>query len=481
MWCRTAALALFVCAAPRLARALPLLRLALAGGATEVGAGGLDAFVPARTAALTLTRPALLTDLTRPIFWLTGDDEATLSIGGDEFWAGTRADGFRSQATLAAPVRLAKMKLVLAASGRFETGTLALRNKSQGELIRVTEKRTTGQAAVAVKPLEWLRLGGEVGFGLGHAYGIEVQARDGPFRLGFVRRAEQLVFDASAPEGPKLGFQRPQLDYVIEQDRQVAAITAAVRLPLGELSGSADLLHPGDFTTQGALRLWRLAFRARLESTRYDFLNGATTGGQEIARVSLGVRVTRFSVATDLRLGASTFRLGHLETAVSTGSSWADLGAITGERLLSLDADLELYLRHAYGVSLVSDGLGWSWRHGRLGLAAGLEHLKLTSGAGGLTYGSKVLKSLDGKSTLPETIADLVGLTAGASLELGKIEVSLALAQFVPYASMELGSGPGGSHRAGSPPKTTSTGKLGSQWTSFDGGRLLVLEVEREF
>lgn len=466
------------------AHALPVLRLAFTGDATTLASGAVDPFDDLRLSSLTLERPALLDEFTRPTFAFRIDHEATIEVGGDHFYAGTRAADFQAQATLLVPFELFGVPFAAALAGELDDGSLRVRNRREGVILDLVDQRRAAHAALSARPWRWLRLGAAAGVGAGSTFALEAAAMLGPAELGFVRRSQSLEYDVAAPPGPKRKFQRPELTYDIRRTRQTGLVTARLGAWGVDVRGWWDALNRGDFRVDAAWNaLSWLTVRGHVHATEYEFDDWAANGGELVARVDLGVKLLRWAAGADATWGAHRFVLRAGELRLSSTSDWQDLGAVTAQRFLSLDADFDLYLRHAYEGSVLQFAAGWRWVGERWTLGAGAQHLVAFHDVGTLSYGSEVLTALSGKDVVLPAIAKAVVLTGGASYRLGDLTVRASTAQLVPYAGEERRKPaqkppPPPKDRGPKPPLWEQISKTLS---TIDGGRLLVLEVEREF
>jgi hypothetical protein len=483
---RLAALVLMGALAAPPAAALPILRFAVPGDAQTLGAGAASPTINQLQEALKLERPAFLTEVSAPEVRVQVDTESTIDLSGKQPYSGTRAGDLRMRATYVQPLKVLGRSVWLAASGRYEDGTFTVQNRKEELFIDIREHRSAFQLAAAWKPWKELRLGASAGFGLGRAFAVEVSHQLGPLEVGFVRRTEQLTFDLLSLPGPPRRIQRPSISYSVLQTRQVGALTGALRTKWLDLLGSYDGLT-GQYRLDAAAKPFRwLTLRGYADSATYRFDEWATDDGEPIVRVNMGMSIRRWMAGVDGRYQRHSFSVHHMRVAASTTGAWSDNGTVTARRLLNVDVDFQLYLRHLYRLSTQQWSAGWTRSGEHWDVSAGLQHLRIETATGGAVYGSALTTTISGRDPVLPATAYAFGLTTGVSYRTGKVQLSVSLAQLIPYATDD-GESPGDPN-----PQPTQPAKPAGPGTStwqrikqaldmYGGGRVVMAEIRRTF
>lgn len=478
MW-RPLAVGVLALSLPLSAAAIPVLRLVLTGDASQLGSGAMWPFANYRLEALHLDRPALLTDIVKPLLRLEVEHEKAIQMDGPQFFSGTRAHNERAIASFVFPTRVAGRRLALLASSELSQGLLRLQDETDGLVTQIDEHRVRGALGLALEPWTHLRVGAATFFGAAPSYALEAIGTFGAFELGAQQRSEDLGYTLKIPRGPPAKLRRPELDYPIRALRRTTTLTARLRTAWTDSSASIDLVH-NDPVLDGAVLLapW-FTLRGRYEQLHLSFENWASNKGVPVARIDLDTVLSRWAFGTELRWGRSELVVRYGATELSTWSSWVDNGEITGMQFFSLPIDFGLSLQQLFRARVTQWSLGWNWNFSPLVASVGLQHLQLHNDAGGYSYGSSVDVAIGGLHVFAPAQFEAVALTGGLSCVVANLRIRFAVAQLVPI------TGPPGGALASPRPPAAPSGPLPSTpaapTPTTDGGRLVSFDIEQTF
>ncbi len=474
---------LLVAGFARAADALPVLQIAFSGDAAHLASGADSPFTDLTADALRLERPALLTDVAKPLVHLEGSTEEIISVTGQQAYSGTEGYDAAGRVTVAYPVTVSGHPATVAASGEFEDGLLRLQNRSQGLIAQLQEERFAGGFAAAVGVTRFLRAGATIGAGRGVLYAFEATGTWGPLEVGVERRAESLAYSLSSPEGSVGRLQRPPLTADLQDTRELMLVTARLRQEWVDTFASFDFLHH-DYTVDAAVSPFRwITLRGHADSVHYAFGTATESRGVSIGQVDLGAVIARWAVGADLRWGRQQFVIRRSETDLSVSGAWRDNGAVTGQELLALPVDLQLSLQEIFGARLSQSSIGWSWAGEHWSFGVGAQYMDIHLDAGGIHYGSAVDVALDGHNLWAPAEIQAAAATGGVGYAAGPLVVHLSAAQLVPLSGLSSqGSAPKTTPEMGTPPPSGGGGGApAGPKGGVDGGRMVSFDITHTF